>query len=90
MFGKLAYGGVLFALLPALASAADKPLAPSRLTAATIVERSIAARGGLGAWRAVQTLSWSGSMDAGGNNQRPLRAPGLPPQAAAPANAAPI
>src|SRR5262249_14420847 len=70
--------------------AADKPLTPSRLSAATIVERNIAARGGLSAWRAVQTLSWTGSMDAGGNNQRPIRAPGMPAQPAPPANAAPV
>lgn len=81
---------VALALLPALANAAEKPLTPARLSAATIVERNVAARGGLAAWRAVQTLSWTGSMDAGGNNQRPVRAPGMPAQAAPPANAAPV
>jgi outer membrane lipoprotein-sorting protein len=39
--------------------------APATLTAAQIVEKNIAARGGLQAWRAVQTLSWSGKLDAG-------------------------
>ena len=48
------------------------------MTAAQIVEKNVAARGGEAAWRAVQTLSWSGKMDAGGNNQRSLRAPGMP------------
>ena len=38
---------------------------PASLTAAQIVEKNIAARGGLQAWRAVQTLSWSGKLDAG-------------------------
>ena len=37
----------------------------SNLTAAQIVEKHVAARGGLSAWRAVQTLSLSGKMDAG-------------------------
>jgi len=37
----------------------------SKLTAAQVVEKNIAARGGLQAWRAVQTISWSGKMDAG-------------------------
>ncbi len=37
-----------------------------RLTAAQIVEKNVTARGGLQAWRAVQTLSMSGKMDAGG------------------------
>jgi hypothetical protein len=90
MSRKIALGCVVLALAPLLASGADKPLAPARLSAAAIVERNIAARGGLGAWRAVQTLAWSGALDAGGNNQRPLKVPGVPAQPAAPANAAPV
>ena len=38
---------------------------PASLTAAQIVEKNIAARGGLQAGRGVQTLSWSGKLDAG-------------------------
>ena len=38
---------------------------PASLTAAQIVEKNVAARGGLQAWRGVQTLSWSGKLDAG-------------------------
>src|SRR5579864_7863709 len=34
-------------------------------TADEIVAKHVAARGGEGAWRAVQTMSWSGKMDAG-------------------------
>jgi len=37
----------------------------SSLTAAQIVEKHLAARGGLAAWRAVQTLSLAGKMEAG-------------------------
>ena len=54
-------------------------LAASKLTAAEVVDKNVAARGGLAAWRAVRTLSWSGMLDAGGNNQRSFRAPGMPP-----------
>lgn len=36
------------------------------LTAAQIADRNVAARGGLGAWRAASTLSLAGDMDAGG------------------------
>jgi hypothetical protein len=36
-----------------------------RLSAAEIIRRHVSARGGLEAWRAVQTLSMSGKMDAG-------------------------
>jgi hypothetical protein len=42
--------------------------APSlpKLTAAQIVDRNVAARGGLSKWRAVQSMTLSGKMDAGG------------------------
>lgn len=44
-------------------------VAPPKLptmTAAQIVDRNVAARGGLAAWRSVDTLALSGKMDAGG------------------------
>ena len=72
-------------LLPVVTPAADtSPAAaePARvspaatLSAAQIVERNVAARGGLAGWRAVKTLSWSGKMDAGGNNRPTLAMPG--------------
>ena len=47
------------------AAAADTKAVRSSLTAAQIVEKHVAVRGGLAAWRAVQTLSLSGKMDAG-------------------------
>jgi outer membrane lipoprotein-sorting protein len=37
----------------------------SKLTAAQVVEKNVAARGGLQAWRAVHTMTWSGKLDAG-------------------------
>jgi hypothetical protein len=55
--------------------------AGSTLTAAQVVDRNVAARGGLAAWRAVRTLSWSGKMEAGGNNARSLPIPGQKPAA---------
>jgi len=48
-----------------LAVAAGVKAAPANLTAAQIVEKHVAARGGLQAWRAVQTMSLAGQMDAG-------------------------
>jgi outer membrane lipoprotein-sorting protein len=45
---------------------AASPQAPAKLTAAQIVEKNVSAKGGLQAWRAVQTISFSGKMDAGG------------------------
>jgi outer membrane lipoprotein-sorting protein len=46
-------------------AAADVKKAAGNLTAAQIVERNVAARGGLQAWRAIQTMSVSGQMEAG-------------------------
>jgi hypothetical protein len=51
-------------LMPSLGSADTKP-ANAALSAAQIVDRHVAARGGLQAWRAVQTISYSGKLDAG-------------------------
>ena len=39
-----------------------------RLTVNEIVEKNVAARGGLTAWRSLRTLEMKGKMDAGGNN----------------------
>lgn len=47
-------------------SGGASPQAPAKLTAAQIVEKNVSAKGGLQAWRAVQTMSCSGKMDAGG------------------------
>jgi outer membrane lipoprotein-sorting protein len=46
--------------------------APATLSAAEVVARDIQARGGLAAWRAVQTLSFTGKMDAGGKQHTQL------------------
>ncbi|TLZ33998.1 MAG: outer membrane lipoprotein-sorting protein [Gammaproteobacteria bacterium] len=43
-----------------------------KLTAAQIAERNAQARGGLAAWRAVQTIQVSGLLDAGGRNNARL------------------
>ena len=45
--------------------AADIQAARPQLTAAQIVDKHVAARGGLQAWRSLQALSVSGKMDAG-------------------------
>lgn len=51
-----------------------KVAAVSKLTAAEIVEKHVAARGGLRAWRGLQALSVSGKMEAGtGSYQRALK-----------------
>jgi hypothetical protein len=61
-------------LWPALAPAADSSAAVT-MSAQQIVDRNVAARGGLAAWRAVKALSWTGKLDAGGNNRPTLAMP---------------
>jgi outer membrane lipoprotein-sorting protein len=50
---------------PALLAADTKASARPQLSAAQIVDKHVAARGGLQAWRALQALSVSGKMEAG-------------------------
>ena len=57
---------------PAVARAPTLPT----LTAEQIVERNVNARGGLAAWKAVQTMSWSGKMGAGGTTYMTVSAKG--------------
>lgn len=61
-----------FPLFLVLALSSILPLATqaqtSSLTASQIVEKNIAARGGLQAWRGLQTMTWTGKMDAGGGD----------------------
>ena len=53
--------------------------AQTKLSGAEIVDKNVAARGGLQAWRSVQTMTMSGKMGAGGNRRPPAGA-GLPAQ----------
>jgi len=50
---------------PALAAA---EVGAQQLTAEQIVDRNVAARGGLAAWRGVQSMQWAGKMDASSGN----------------------
>jgi hypothetical protein len=65
----------LVTLAVSLVLAADTPSARAGLSAAQIVDKNVEARGGLQAWRAVQTLSLQGKMGAGGNQRAALPAP---------------
>jgi hypothetical protein len=61
--------GYGLAFTTAAAVAATTPPAADKLpalTAAQIVDRNVAARGGLAAWRTVDTLTLAGQLDAGG------------------------
>jgi outer membrane lipoprotein-sorting protein len=77
MFRKTVLIGSFLALAVSPALGADGSSSAPKLTAEQVIEKSVAARGGLQGWRAVQTLSISGKMDAGGNERPTLPAPGV-------------
>jgi hypothetical protein len=58
-----------------MAEAAAAAPAPAKLSAAEVITKNVAARGGLQAWRAVQTMSLSGKTGAGGNQRATLKLP---------------
>ena len=53
----------------------DTPVAVPKLSAAAIVDKNVAARGGLQAWRSVQTMTLTGKLGAGGNQRATLSVP---------------
>jgi hypothetical protein len=62
-------------LAATLVAGAGAPSTRANLSAAQIVDKNVAASGGLEAWRAVQTLSFEGKMGAGGNQRATLSVP---------------
>ena len=75
MFRKSVGICISLALASSLAAAADVSPSGAKLSAADIVDKNVAARGGLQAWRAVQTMSLSGKLGAGGNQRATLQVP---------------
>ncbi len=67
MIRKLLVVGLAFGFASSILAAENT----SAVTADQIVSKNVAARGGLKAWRAVQTLSESGKMGAGGDQRTP-------------------
>lgn len=63
------------ALAALVARAADMTPAPAKLSAVTIVEKNVEARGGLQAWRSIQTMTMEGKLGAGGNQRAALTQP---------------
>jgi hypothetical protein len=66
---------ISLAVTISLATAGDIPPTRVNLSAAAIVDKNVAARGGLQAWRAVQTMSMEGKLGAGGNQRAALPVP---------------
>ena len=71
-FRRICGSLILAACVAEVAAAAP---APANLSAAQVVSKNVAARGGLEAWRAVQTISLSGKTGAGGNQRATLQLP---------------
>ncbi|HKV76922.1 MAG TPA: hypothetical protein VJP02_02205 [Candidatus Sulfotelmatobacter sp.] len=70
----LAGGFLVLAVSIVLGADVQSPLG---LSAQQVIENNIAARGGLEAWRAVQSLSMRGKMEAGGNESPTRPVPGV-------------
>ena len=66
MMGKRIRILILTALIGTLSVNAERPSAPAKLTAPEVVQKNAAARGGLDAWRAVKTMSMTGKLEGGG------------------------
>ena len=66
---------ILPAFVLSLQAAGENPVAAPKLPAAAIVAKNVAARGGLPAWRSVQTMTLTGKMGAGGNQRTTLAVP---------------
>jgi hypothetical protein len=69
MVRKVLVAGLLIASVLRIAVAAAPTTDQTKLTASQIVERNVAARGGLTAWRGVQSLQETGTLGAGGNDR---------------------
>jgi hypothetical protein len=75
MFKKLVAVSFTFVLVTSIAGAADTTQTRANISAAEIVNKNIEARGGLQAWRSVQTMSMEGKLGVGGNQRAPVPEP---------------
>jgi len=73
MLRKLLTVSFSLLLVVFVAGAQDAKVTRTNLSAADVVSRNVAARGGLEAWRAVKTMSMEGKMAAGGNQRGPAQ-----------------
>jgi len=75
MLRKFLVVSISLAFCISLAAGANTTSPRTQLSAAEIVDKNVAARGGLQPWRAVQTLSLQGKMGAGGNQRGTVALP---------------
>lgn len=72
MSGKLTAICTTLVFAVSIAAGAETAKPGVNLSAAEIVNKNVAARGGLQAWRAVQSISWKGKLGVGGNQRAPI------------------
>jgi hypothetical protein len=77
MLRKTLFHCTFLLVVSCLATSVNGQTAPASLSATEIVDRNVSARGGLQAWRAAQTMSYSGQLDAGGKQN--VQLPQTPP-----------
>jgi len=75
MFRKLLGISISLTFAVSLTAAGGETPSEAKLSAAAIVEKNVAARGGLQAWRGVQTMSMQGRLGAGGNRRATVPVP---------------
>ena len=75
MFRKSLAICISLAFAISLAAAGGETASEAKLSAAAIVEKNVVARGGLQAWREVQTMSMQGRLGAGGNRRATVPVP---------------
>src|SRR5256885_13341492 len=84
MFRKSLVISMSLAFAVSIGAAGGETPSQAKLSAAAIVDKNVAARGGLQAWRAVQTMSMQGKLGAGGNRRATLSGPNLDKKASRP------
>jgi outer membrane lipoprotein-sorting protein len=75
MIRKILLACIALSLTVITASAADTAPARANLSAVDIANKNIAARGGLQAWRGVQSMSLQGKLGVGGNQRATVPTP---------------
>jgi hypothetical protein len=63
--GRVLLGVLVSLCVPVTSLGAGGKTGPAKLTAKQIVQKHVAARGGLQAWHGVQSMVWNGKMDVG-------------------------
>src|SRR5256885_16015945 len=75
MFRKSLFISMSLSFAVSLGAAGGETPSQAKLSAAAIVDKNVAARGGLQAWRAAQTMAMQGKLGAGGKRRATISVP---------------